>query len=388
MISIAVEDPDASRGAIQISWRTTPGLLDALAQAGVKEPKLLIVTAPEGAGYHSKLEMRRVVDMRDGIAFVSFLKDGPNAIHALVVWDKDDKDPADKLCVRKDNDWVNTILTTDGTAVLTSDKCTSNIWTLGKEPVRTSSSVLVPEGCFAEPPNQTLAAWVNWLHDDPPVDTCRFWQRASFAFTGQIPLFVIAFLMRMVIGLALFLQTARGVDYRPLFHPLTQSWVETIKTVDGFHMVPKVDKGKWYRPLAPLLMFLAPGSLLFIHWILSTVLMSGTNPASSLTVLKVTMVLIIGLMVTICLCILFTTQVVWALAEKYVDEGDKKPEPPPWYLQASSRAFLTAELGTGDQHAMDGTHRGRQLPRFSLKPKVIILYVRDHKAASCKPYAK
>jgi len=390
MLTLSVTDPDISRGAIQISWCLSSSVVDALANKRVEEPMMLIVTSPADGNYHSRHEERRLVPLRDGLAFVGFRRDGPSKIHAAVVWEDpdDDKSLEDYLLSKKNDDWVNTILKSDGSRILAGEDFITDKWKLDGPIISNSSTgVHVPQGCFAKEPHPLLADWVNWMWSDPPVDTCQFYHRCGPAFTVQIPIFALFYALRVLIALVLTLMTARGLNYQPLLHPLRDNTNDIWAQQKGYYLDLKVPKYKWYSSLGWLPMLASPMSLL-ISFGICTMFMTGTDHQfvwwiAMLWTLEVTA----GLMVFIGALSLITKVALPHASTAWQNYKNRTPDAPPWYQRKDGREFITCTEG-GDCEGEARPRGSRALPKFSLKPGVIRLYVQDHKASSCKPYAR
>ncbi len=390
MLALSVTDPDISRGAIQISWCIGPSAVDALAEKRIEEPMLLIVTAPGDESYHSKHEERRLVPLRDGLAFVGFRRDGPNKIHAAVVWEDpdDDKSLEDYLLSKKNGDWVNTVLKASGSEILTGDDYITDNWMLaGPTIYGSSTSVDVPQGCFAKEPHPMLADWVNWLWEERPVDTCQFYRRCGGAFTVQIPIFALFYTFRVFVALILTLLTVRNLNYQPLLHPLRDSTNDIWAQQKGYYLDLNVPKHKWYSSLGWLPMLASPMSLLICLGICSMLMTGSGHQFVWWIAVLWTLELAVGLMIVIGVLSLITKVALPYASTAWHNYKNRTPDAPPWYQRKDGREFITCTEG-GDCEDEARPRGSRTLPKFSLKPGVIRLYVQDHKASSCKPYAR
>ncbi len=81
----------------------------------------------------------------------------------------------------------------------------------------------VPAELFAKQPPTWEQAWVNWMASEAPEDQCNYRRRRLWAYSGQIPVFLLIYLWRVLAALFYLMLAVPGVNFGPLLHPLRDS---------------------------------------------------------------------------------------------------------------------------------------------------------------------
>ncbi len=211
-----VADTDVSGGNISVGWCVPPSLLKLLSDSRTKDPQVVICVAP-AENYHPKKEYRKVVPLKDLLAYVEFRASGENNIWAFVT-SRSAKGAKNCYLSRTEGAYDTDILSHDGSE-----------WSWGQKNVHDGSefsqalpvSVLVPSGCFAPEPSELEKTWVNWLFRDKCVDQCAFRRRRLFAYTAQLVIFSAMMVLYSLITLGALLFGARNFSWKiakPLNH--------------------------------------------------------------------------------------------------------------------------------------------------------------------------
>lgn len=212
MFEIKVTDADVTGGSIPISWCLDIETVHYLTTRKVVDPQVVIVIAPEGEAYSIRKEYRKVVSLRDLLAYVEFRAPGKNKIWAFIShYSK--QEAKNKYLSREDGEYRTDVLTSDGTAyldyLLEVPQCNSE-----------SVSVDVPAGVFASEPEAWEKTWVNHFFRDKCVDQCDFRRRRLFAYGVQPFIMLGQLLLRAALLLLALAIGARNTSAMPLLHPL------------------------------------------------------------------------------------------------------------------------------------------------------------------------
>jgi len=297
---IHVADKNISSGAITISWCFSRETLDCLKDA--PDPCVVIVTSPppnSDGDYDNRKEKRKVVRIKDLFAYVDFSSFGTNRIYAFI---------QDNYKVAK-SDWLTEYNKT-------YNLCVYNY--TGSNSLQTSYisdllTVNVPQELFGKPPSQWEQDWVYWL--DPrnkAVDQCDFRSKRLFAYTMQLPIFIVALIVRFVIVFWAILWLNRGFRdlFRCLIHPLKTSqssmtdfyWKTSLFTYEKsvlsntqtddngdevqFYEKIKQYRYNWFTPGGLLVLsgiFLAVKFIIILNWHLLAIIL-GVSAMSGLII--------------------------------------------------------------------------------------------------------
>ena len=83
MFQLQVASTDVSNGNLAVAWCVDQQVLKSLADDGITDPQVVIVTAPT-EHYHITKEYRKVVPLKDLMTYIEFKASGANKIWAFV----------------------------------------------------------------------------------------------------------------------------------------------------------------------------------------------------------------------------------------------------------------------------------------------------------------
>jgi hypothetical protein len=198
MLELHIADTNVTSGSVTVSWCVDKETLKELEKRYIKDPVIVLCTAPVGYNYSRRKEYRTIVPMKDLIAYVSFSNPGTNKIFAFIpnfVLIRNSENYAKKLVLNKHRGSYNEdLLDYNGDEIIWPcfDKA---------EPL----SVEVPEACFAPEPSKWEKAWVNLYYNYKSVDQCEFRQRRLFAYTIQPFLTLLSLVTRSLMLVYAFL---------------------------------------------------------------------------------------------------------------------------------------------------------------------------------------
>lgn len=230
MFELHVADVNVTGGSLPVSWCIDAELLKYLSDNNVKDPLVVIVTAPVGEGnYAEHKESRKIVPLKDLLAYVNFRASGKNRIWAFIS-QKSLKGAKKSYLSKMDGTYDSTLLENDGEEFYEyffSDK--SNKELLSAPYVE----VDVPAECFAPEPSKFDKAWVNHFFRQKPADQCEYRRRRIFAYVVQPVVMLFNVALRFVFTLISLLFGARTFSFKPLMYPLRYSITDgTINLVD------------------------------------------------------------------------------------------------------------------------------------------------------------
>lgn len=255
MLTLHVPD-EIQTGSVALSWCIGKDLLEKLAQTGIVDPQLVIVIALKGKTYPLRQENRIVVPLRDLMTFVSFHRPGEHNIFAFIAGTHYQKVLRNFVYARQGGQYDNDILDYDGEAILSSLRA-EIVWG------DTVLTVNIPTRCFAKEPPAWEKPWVNWLLSGRADNTCAYGKRRSFAYSLQIPLAAVIYLIRIGFTTFLLLCTFRGINFRPLFHLLQESTLDISSNLSTPLVIPRTEnvlRKMFFVPLMPILWM--PGFLI------------------------------------------------------------------------------------------------------------------------------
>lgn len=92
-------------------------------------------------------------------------------------------------------------------------------------------NVEVPDGVFAKEPPEWEKAWVNWLFRNKAIDQCDYRRRRIFAYFPLLQplIFTTICAVRLFITLICWSILMRGVNIKPVIHPLQNSTLDIIE---------------------------------------------------------------------------------------------------------------------------------------------------------------
>lgn len=270
MLELHVSSNDVTSGSVGIGWCVSPDTLKMLSDRRVKNPGIVLVTAPKGSLDKSSpdyKEFRTVVPLKDLVGYVSFKTPGQNNIWGFLV--SNIKQAKEKFLEKHHiSGWERPILNDEAT-----DWPQHNLGRLNpgydpyfhndeiKELISEPVEVYVPKECFAPEPAEWEKTWVNYFFTRRVMDQCEFRRRRMLAYTVQPIVVLFNILARFVLLVLSTLFGLRGWSIQPLLHPLMTPFADAIEVVDPNHGTYFIGRGgnqvvNWLRlPFMPISLF-------------------------------------------------------------------------------------------------------------------------------------
>jgi hypothetical protein len=378
MFDLKLTSSEISGSTCAVSWCVDEETLKYLSDNKVADPQVVLVVAPEGRQYHISKEYRKVVPLKDLMAYLEFHTSGPNKIWGFIsIFDTNSA--KDYYTSRRSGNFKTSVLNYDGSDY-TSDFKLENDET-NKFVVSQPQPVVVPTDVFASEPWEWEKTWVNHFFREKPVDQCDFRRRRLVAYSVQ-PLIVLGDLVLRSLVLALgLLFGARNVSAKYILSPLTYSLNESLEVCCGGSVFirhlredeygnwkPRPLEMLWYGirsfwalPLMPLL--LIPIVLLSIHHLWGVFMVGGLISLVICTVAMGVSYFISGS---------FTDTVEW-----FRSLGGTKEEETLWYLDQGEMELLTCKPDRA----------GFNFKNLPARKKTMYLRFQDLKSKVCKPYS-
>lgn len=377
LVEIKIPDLDVQSGTVTVSWSVSPELLKSLADHHNHDPHIVIVTATsDRARYHITKESRRVVSLKDGLAYIEFRSAGENSVWAFVPVADTGKSAKNEFLSRRDGEYSTTVLDNNG------EGWAWNVYSNSPYPKAPILRVIVPEGAFAKEPSAFEKAWVNWLYKKKCVDQCAFRRRRMFAYTLQIFPYLGSMFLRILGTFAALMIGARDFSFDLITHPMRSELGNVLDIFEnGSIFITKISdrenpfsmywKGNTrpnrmdafrylkhrfrYLPFMPLaLVFEAfiVAAIVFTHFILLWMLLSIVGG--------------IGLY--------FGTL---TYRERRAEQNKAKvPEGTPWYLKEEEMDFI-----------IHNPNKGRNLSSLPFRKRTLKLRFLDLKSKVCRPFS-
>lgn len=400
MFEIHVEDRKVETGMVPVSWCVSRELLRRLAELKIRDPHVLLVTAPTGGRYHPSNETRKLVPLTDGMAYVEFRADGPNQVFAvLVFWFSGINRVHDYFFARENGSWKTSVLTTDGRAFASRMNKeyvpgnTSSGWgivelpsgqwpdeshdeTEGWRGVTSSLEVIGTAGVFAKPPPAWETAWVNHWFRQAPIDECDYRKRRLWAYSVQPPVMLLNWLFRLVVTVVALLAGFRQVNWQPVFRLLSTNAEDALGSyTNGNYFWPK----SWGNSMVGLLArcalpFFTPLSLLAIGAL--SALLAGETPFATIF-LKFLLGFALGFpaIVGIALAIVLAFAGIGMLTQKAAERKAEHVD----YLEPETIDYLSCD-------AQGGTRR--TIGNVPWRRRSVRLIFEATKAQVCRPFAR
>jgi hypothetical protein len=217
MITLTIPDQDITSGSIPISWCLDHESIKELMDKGNTNPTVLVVVAPH-EGYHIKKENRYVCALSDLMTYISFRRSGLNRIH-VILFNDNVAYVKDNYLAKSRGEYITTVL--KGSDPLVS-------W-YENNYIQTSIDVDVPSNVFAKEPSEWEKNWVLWLVKDKGLDQCDFRRKRLFAYTIQLFIFLVNFLIRLLMTLLSASFLLRGFSFKYVIHPLSTEFSDSIE---------------------------------------------------------------------------------------------------------------------------------------------------------------
>lgn len=371
-LELSIADLNVQSGTVAVTWCVTPELLKKLADQGVRDPQVVIVTASaDDKRYHITKEYRTVTPLKDLMSYVEFRSAGPCKVWGFVFFGNA-KDAKNKYLTRSDGSYSTMILNHYGERYsydhLTWDR-------LGYEKSEPSNfahpiEVEVPAGVFAPEPSDFEKNWVNWLFRQKCVDQCSFRRRRMFAYTLQVFPFLASMLWRLVVTLAALLVGGRGFTFKFLCNPLSYGIGNSGDLFDGGSwFVQQMELG-YREKVTPIYLFKKFWALPFMPLIFGLLCLIATIASHSNIYALLTVIAILAFLATV---ILFTVKYIEKCLVRREQELNKQPMP---YLVKEEMDLIICS-----------NKKNRRLADLPAHKRSFKLYFQDFKSKVCRPFS-
>lgn len=196
MLELHIANTEIQDSTVSVGWCVSIDTLNAMAEKGWKDPYIVICTAPEmpeeAIRWNApRKEYRTIASLRDYVAYTEFRSDDANKIFAFIV---ENKKTARLYLQRSDSRYTRGVINDDGKYY--SDWFLDLYKSVSEPSI--PINVIVPSDCFAPPPSSLERMWVQFmLSNTNIIDQCDFRKQRLFAYTIQIPIFLIYWLIRL-----------------------------------------------------------------------------------------------------------------------------------------------------------------------------------------------
>lgn len=384
MFEIHVADTDVNSGTIPISWCTNKGLLKELEKHNVRDPQVVICVAPV-QDYHVKKEYRKVVSLKDLMAYIEFRVPGGNNIYAFVSL-ASKRSTQNKYLAKEHGSYSTSILSYDGKGWADCEYLVDED-AEEEDKHRDVAPVVVPKGVFAKEPPAWEKRWVNHLFSTKPEDQCRYRRRRLFAYTVQPLLGALNMAVRLGALILCMLFGFRNLkNWREVFQPLTHSLSDTVESIWGggtyfYRAEPASYKNRDVNAFGFVegLAYLArrAWTLVFMPLLLIplALLLTVYGVEHTLYVLSILLFAVVCLVAVLCIGALVTSkenrQDAWYWWCGLFEDDEL------WYVDASEVAHLVC----------DGEDKPRKVGKLPRKHRTIKLRFTELKSKVCRPFA-
>lgn len=364
MLEIHVQNTDVTAGSIPVSWCTDKETLQSLKYYEIKNPHVVLIVAPVN-NYSMNQEIRKLVPLKDMMAWIEFERPGPHRIFAFI----STKDFSSKKSVyeykesvieKNDGRHLNMILNYDG------DDFRNQY--LERKDIVLSSPILVnvPEEIFAKKAPEWELNWVNHFFSSNPRNQCEYRRRRIFAYTLQPILSIFIYLASfvfMAITLCLFLQLPSIKAFAKLPLDCFITIMNDTNPANTKNILWSLESQKGWKQF--VLVPFNPIVMLFEFFIGLLIVHLCTNAPLVLPIL-----LAIGILVGIIWCLI-------KFRHKIADFVFPK-EDPFWYANEDDQRAIVC---TGEQKPVS-------IKALPPKYRTIKLRYQDLKSKVCKPFAR
>jgi hypothetical protein len=228
MFQLQIADTDFTGGSIPVSWCIDVQTLKYLSDHKINDPQVVIITAP--VEYSRSKEYRKIVPLKDLMAYIEFTSPGENRIFAFIS-ERNSKTLKNEEMCKSNGRFISDILNYEGDSWGSVFPKYHDGWLpkMGSEIL----TVSVPEEFFAKEPSALEKIWVNHLFADKCVDQCEFRRRRLFAYTLQILWMMGNISLRAIFLVIGLLIGARKLSIKPLIHPLRYDFVDAMNVCTG-----------------------------------------------------------------------------------------------------------------------------------------------------------
>lgn len=360
MFEIHVTDTDISGGNLAVTWCLDKASLDVLAEHECREPYVVLCTATAGDRYHARKEYRKVVPLKDLIAYVEFRSAGKCNIFGFVVANKNE---AVKF-LAKSGAFDFTITCNgneyrDGQYGLSiyggfyGTECNPELFMVA-DPV----SVEVPAQAFAPEPSEWEKTWVNLMFGDKCVDQCQFRRRRIFAYTIQPVIGLVNMAFRLMFTIVALLFGTRNFTFKYLFHPIQFEMEQVLDIFGGGTYFIGQGKNK----------FLNHARLIFMP-VITLVIVGLVSLVYTLHAVNIILMILGFILISAAL---------FAAIYLIHDVLDKRAERnQPWYLAQEEQALIVC----------NGNRKAMNLKDLPANHRTLRLRFEDLKSKVCRPFS-
>jgi len=375
-------------GNVPIRWCVEKEELEDLKKRRVVNPYVLLVVVPLEGKDPFRAESRYLIELDQMMEYVSFNRPGKHKIFGAIVWGENEFEMKKRFLSRfdKGRGYFRTRLYDYDNPESDFDNfcsCLSSCGNIGL----TEIEVVVPKEVFAKEPPKWEREWVNMLFEEPAKNQCEYRKRRIFAYTVQPP-FVILFgggyvvatcLFRFLAALFLLLCGMKGINFKPIIHPMRMENRDIWWALKGSVFNPKwEDRIGRKHPFLVLLPF-APISVLGIG--LGIYLILNLSHSLSIDKFLLTMTTVIGLAVGVFGLISLIN------FKKVKGEIEKIGVSSEWdYEAVRKKKTLESRYREYEIIACNGNFTPK-IDALPPKKRTIILRYKNLKGRVCKPFA-
>lgn len=350
MFELHIADTDVTSGSIPVTWCLDKELLELLRERHIEDPQVVISVAPVTDNYHSTMEYRKVVPLKDMLAYVDFHFPGKNRIYAFISG-KGKKYAKETYLARRDYGYYEDVLNTSG-----DDYSGWLYWTA------VPLEVEVPEACFGKKPSEFEKEWLAYLGNNKLTDQCSLRKR-RLLYPFQAVLLMLDVLVRVLAFIIAALVGSRSLTPQYILHPLTYSLADTLIDTftfpEGIYFIGQTSNK-----------FVNYSTLIFMPAVLSIIFVGVLKP-----VFGIALLLMAGAFVVVGSIILGVKAL-----KHFLDNREEIVEPEDdslWYMDPEEIAAIVCSGGKKPLKVAD-------LPS---KKRTLKLRFQELKSQVCKPFA-
>jgi hypothetical protein len=260
-LELKVLEHSVDSGAIPVTWCVSKEYIKEIGEDALVDRRVVLVSAPLRPGVLCKdnAEWRTVADVKDMMAYVTFLRSGSNRIFAFLTSRYNDLDRVFQSSRSGEGKWEHNILSYYNQKE-NDDLCPCDGSFLIQAQIATLD-IDLPKECFAKPPPEWLSNIANWFWQYKPIDQCAFRRRvllSVFPFPIAPILALLSMVLRFIVAFGCTLVACRGVNWTPVIHPTTWSIFSIFDDIKGSYLIfPKL-------PLTMRYGFVGVGPILFL----------------------------------------------------------------------------------------------------------------------------
>lgn len=356
MLELHVTDNDVTSGTVAVGWCVDKNTLQSLADDGIQNPMLVLVVSPED-NYDKSKEYRKVVPLKDLVAYIEFRVPGKNKIWGFIS-SRTKKSARNFYLEQWGSSWHNPILSVEGDEYH---------YVIADLPERNAQpiSVDVPDGVFAPEPSEAEKAWVNHMFRYKPMDQCDFRRRRIFAYTVQPFLAVLNYAVRLFLFLIACSYGSRGLTLQPLLHPMRHDMYDVLCMLKGgtYFISNDPNHSNFRKHIGMLFMPV----VLFVLYMLGSLI--AALPLK-LTSVLLTFVLTFVAVCTVALCV--KSFIGWLVKREL-----NTTEPTPWYMDDEEMNLIVCS----------GQKKPYSFDNLPSKHKTMRLRFENLKSKVCRPFS-